>query len=395
VDVSDVVAGNEALNASCSEDGFWRDKEGVALPVSASDLERHRYCPLSWSLSREGNSGQGDAIAAGIKRHAEIHSQMKDFQIESKKMRRSVTIWTWWFSIIIALSIDAIAFNYIDDVITPIYMARYLALWSVTTLIAGLIAISVPWRSIIGFNETINRQKTKFLVENDSFPQYWEPKGFIGGWFEAGRFEASLLFGSIVLGLHAIALAAADDRQQATFILFLTAMGWTLAASWQLQRLLLSDAALESIKKDIDLEYGDDVAYLDNDDGNSTLLVDNEIGLRGKPDQIVIVDGEFIPVEQKTGKVPRNPHDSHRMQLLAYLHLVEVSTKKSSPYGVLRYGKDNLHQIPWTTSAKQELFDAVKEVQRLTVEGGAVRNHTRPGKCQNCSRRYACTESLV
>ena len=116
--------------------------------------------------------------------------------------------------IIIALSIDAIAFNYIDDVITPIYMARYLALWSVTTLIAGLIAISVPWRSIIGFNETINRQKTKFLVENDSFPQYWEPKGFIGGWFEAGRFEASLLFGSIVLGLHAIALAAADDRQQ-------------------------------------------------------------------------------------------------------------------------------------------------------------------------------------
>ena len=34
VDVSDVVAGNEALNASCSEDGFWRDKEGVALPLA-------------------------------------------------------------------------------------------------------------------------------------------------------------------------------------------------------------------------------------------------------------------------------------------------------------------------------------------------------------------------
>ena len=302
--MSDVVAGNEALNASCSEDGFWRDKEGVAL-LLAQAIQRGTDTAHCHGRCREGKSGQGDAIAAGIKRHAEIHSQMKNFQIESKKMRRSVTIWTWWFSIIIALSIDAIAFNYIDDVITPIYMARYLALWSVTTLIAGLIAISVLWRSIIGFNETINRQKTKFLVENDSFPQYWEPKGFIGGWFEAGRFEASLLFGSIVLGLHAIALAAADDRQQATFILFLTAMGWTLAESWQLQRLLLSDAALESIKKDIDLEYGDDVAYLDNDDGNSTLLVDNEIGLRGKPDQIIIVDGEFIPVEQKTGKVPK------------------------------------------------------------------------------------------
>ena len=388
------IAGDETLNASRSEDGFWRDIQGVALSVSASNLERHRYCPLSWSLSREGNSGQGDAITAGIKRHAEIHTQMNSFQSEMKKMRRSVTIWTWWFSIIIALFIDAIAFNYIDEVVTPLYIARYLALWSVTTLVAGFVAISIPWRSMIGFNETIHRQKNKFLNENDSFTQFWEPKGFIGGWFEAGRVEASLLFGSIVLGLHAIALAAANDREQATFILFLTAMGWTLAASWQLQRVLLNDAKLESIKKEIDFGDGDEVAYSDDDSGSS-LLTDTEIGLRGKPDQIVIVDGEFIPVEQKTGKVPRNPHQSHRMQLLAYLHLVEVNTKKSSPYGVLRYGKDNLHQIPWTTAAKQELFEAVKEIQRLTVEGGAVRNHDRPGKCQNCSRRYACSDSLV
>ncbi len=107
------------LSATQSEDGVWRNSQGVALPVSASDLERHEYCPLSWSLSREGNSGQGEAIAAGIKRHAEIHSQMKDFKDVQTQMRRSVTIWTWWFSVIIALSIDAVAFNYIDDVITP------------------------------------------------------------------------------------------------------------------------------------------------------------------------------------------------------------------------------------------------------------------------------------
>ena len=382
------------LSATQSEDGVWRNSQGVALPVSASDLERHEYCPLSWSLSREGNSGQGEAIAAGIKRHAEIHSQMKDFKDVQTQMRRSVTIWTWWFSVIIALSIDAVAFNYIDDVITPIYMARYLALWSVTTLIVGLIAISVPWRSWIGINETVPRQKTKFLEERDDFNQFWEPKGFIGGWFEAGRVEASLLFGSIVLGLHAIALAAADNREQATFILFITAMTWTLAASWQLQRVLLSDSELQSMKKDIDLEDDVEIAYSDND-VDSNLLSDEKLGLRGRPDQIVIVDGEFIPVEQKTGKVPKNPHSSHRMKLLAYLHLVEKSTNKSSPYGVLRYGSENLHQIPLTDSAKSELYDAVFEIQRLMVEGGAARNHDRPGKCRNCSRRYACNDSLV
>ena len=384
----------EGLSATRSEDGVWRNPEGVALPVSASDLERHEYCPLSWSLSRQGNSGQGEAIVAGIKRHAEIHTQMKDFQAVQTQMRRSVTIWTWWFSVIIALSVDAVAFNYIDDVITPLYMARYLALWSVTTLIAGLIAISVPWRSWIGINETVPRQKTKFLEERDDLQQFWEPKGFIGGWFEAGRVEASLLFGSIVLGLHAIALAAADNRDQATFILFITAMTWTLAASWQLQRVLLSDTALQTMKKDIDIEADAEIAYSDND-VDSNLLIDEKLGLRGRPDQIVIVDGEFIPVEQKTGKVPKNPHSSHRMQLLAYLHLVEKSTSKSSPYGVLRYGSENLHQIPWTVNAKKELREAVSEIQRLMVEGGAVRNHERPGKCRNCSRRYACDDSLV
>lgn len=385
---------NGSPKATVSEDGIWRDEQGVALPVSASDLERHEYCPLSWSLSRQGNSGQGEAIVAGIKRHAQIHEQMKDFQFIQTQMRRSVTIWTWWFSVIIALTIDAVAFNFIDDVTTPLQMARYLAMWAAATLIVGLIAISVPWRSWIGLSETIPRQKTKFLSRNEDFKPFLEPIGFIGGWFEAGRVEASLLFGSIVLGLHAIALAGADDRNQAAFILFVTAMAWTLAASWQLQRMLLSDNALESMKKDIDIQTDDEVAYSD-DDATANLLVDENIGLRGRPDQIVIVDGEFIPVEQKTGKVPINPHPSHRMQLLAYLHLVEKNTNKSAPYGVLRYGETNLHQIPWNDVAKKELKSAVKEIQRLMVQGGALRNHNRPGKCRNCSRLYACEDSLV
>ena len=385
---------NQTLDATLCEDNIWRDDEGNALPVSASDLERHAYCPLSWSLSRQGNSGQGEALVAGIKKHAEIHAQMKGFQGVQSRMRRSVTIWTWWFSVIIALSIDAIAFRYIDDVVTPLYMARYLALWSASMLVIGFAAISLPWRSWIGLVETVPRQKNKFIEEQNDLQNFWQPKGFIGGWFEAGRIEASLLFGSIVIGLHAIALAAADDRDQATFILFITAMAWTLAASWQLQRMLLTDTELQDIKKDIDFDEGEELAYSDNDI-DSNLLKDDRIGLRGKPDQIVIVDGEFIPVEQKTGKVPANPHESHRMQVLAYLHLVETNTKKSAPYGVLRYGSENLHQIPWTDGAKQELLNAVSQVQKLMVEGGAERNHERPGKCRNCSRRYACDDSLV
>lgn len=397
--------GDESLNDNASKigtyearlhnDDFWRDENDVALNLSASDLERHEYCPMSWALSREGNSGQGEAIEAGIRKHAEIHQQMESFKEMKTSMRRATIIWTWWFSVTVAFVIEGVAFNYIDDVVTtPLDLARYLALWALVLLIAGLFATYLPWRKWVGWNETVAQTRTRILLDHDEIQPVFEPPNFLGGWFEAGRTEVSFFFGAIVLGLHAIALAGADNRAQATFILFLTAMGWTLAASWQLQRVLLSENALELVRKDVDMEADAELAYSD-DDASTNLLTDPVTGLRGRPDQIVIVDGEFIPVEQKTGKVPKRPHASHRMQILAYLHLVEVSTKKSSPYGVLRYGKDNLHQIDWTPDAKQELFSAISEIQRLMVEGGAKRNHERPGKCENCSRRYACDESLV
>lgn len=49
------------------------------------------------------------------------------------------------------------------------------------------------------------------------------------------------------------------------------------------------------------LQEGAELVYSD-DDETTDLLIDEVSGLRGRPDQIVIIDGEFIPVEQKTGK---------------------------------------------------------------------------------------------
>jgi CRISPR-associated exonuclease Cas4 len=221
-----------------------------------------------------------------------------------------------------------------------------------------------------------------------------EPLGFIGGWFQGGKVEAGLLFGSIIFGLHAIGLIWAQNTQQAGFILIVIAMLWTLLASWQLQRALLADNALEIARVEAGLDEDVDVAYSD-DDSTAGLLIDNKTGIRGRPDQITIVDGEFIPVEQKTGKIPNKPHKSHEIQLLAYLHLVESTTGRAPPYGVLRYGTDNLHTIDWDDKGKKRLISSTKEIQRLMVQGGAERNHNRPGKCENCSRRYACDSSLV
>ena len=387
--------GFDISTAKKSKDGFWRDSNSNLLRVSASDIERHAYCPLSWELAKKGNSGQGEAVELGKTKHAEIHNIVSEFKSKQSQFRRQMIIWTWWFTVIIAIVIDSVAIMMIDDVMLyPQDMARYLAMWSLSVLVAGITAIYIPWRKWLGFSETIRAEKNKIIQETKILEPEWEDEGFQGGWFEAGKVEISLLFSAMLLGIHSIALSGAENRQQAGFILIVLAMIWTLAASWQLQKALISENESELARKDVGLQPGSEVAYSD-DEESAGLLIDKQTGIRGRPDQIVVIDGEFIPIEQKTGRVPKRPHTSHRRQLLAYIHLVEINTNRNTPYGILRYGNDDIHQILWDDESKNELFDQVQEIQRLMVEGGAKRNHERIGKCQNCSRKYACSDSLV
>ena len=376
-------------------DGFYLDSKGSPLPVSASELERYTYCPVSWRLAKEGAAGVGEAITSGIEKHKEIHQEMNDFQASMIKLRRELLIWSWWFGIIIAFAIDAIAFVYIDDLMnSPMEMAKILSMWSVSFLGAAILSIVVPWRNWLNMEPTNSEIETlSKSFEATGLEPTWNPIGFLGGWFSGGKTEAGLLLSTIVIGLHAIALAAADNRTQAGFILVVTAFVWTFIATWQLQKSLFAENEMIANRNRAGLEEGTDIVYSD-DDKSSGLLQDTKTGLRGRPDQIIIIDGEFIPVEQKTGRVPKKPHQSHRVQLLAYISLVETSTKKAPPYGVLKYGEEDTHQVFWDEHAKELLHNSIKEVQKLMTEGGAKRNHEREGKCRNCSRRHACEQSL-
>ena len=393
---SDDNMGVDFSDAKIGPAGYYLDNTETPLPVSASDLERFMYCPLSWKLAKEGASGKGDAVEGGVEKHKEIHDEMNDFQEALIRMRRSLLVWSWWFGIIIAFAIDAFAFLYIDDMVnSPIEFAKILSMWSVSCLIASILSIALPWRNWLGFERTMNEiREIKQRFDSMGLEPTWSPIGFLGGWFSAGKTEAGLLLATIVIGVHSIALVAAEDRSQAGFLLVVIAFIWTFLATWQLQHSLRAENEMIASREKVGLEEGTELLYSD-DDESSDLLMDNVSGLRGRPDQIVIIDGEFIPVEQKTGKVPKKPHQSHRLQLLAYISLVESSTTKSPPYGVLRYGNEDIHQVYWDEHAKEDLRESIIEVQRLMVEGGAQRNHDREGKCRSCSRRYACSESLV
>jgi CRISPR-associated exonuclease Cas4 len=275
-------------------------------------------------------------------------------------------------------------------------VGKFLVLLALVWLATSIMLILLPWRRWLGWPFGLAQPPTT-ITEFDAqdvapIPSPW--KLGVSDWVTFGRMEAVLLLGATAISLHGVALSRAVNRDGATFALLVLALIWTLFTAARLQRALQFDSKREKARIIAGLELGDQVEYSD-DDGHAKLLFDDKTGLRGRPDQIVRMQGQFIPVEVKTGKVPTKPHDSHRMQLLAYLHLVEQIVDDTPPFGILRYGEKTAFSISWNTVSRDELMTSVKEVQRLMVKGGAARNHEREGKCQNCSRRVGCSESLV
>ena len=380
-------------DATEGNDGYWRNERGEPLNVSASDLERFTYCPLSWHLAATGHAGKSEAIDQGKQRHMEIHESMQAMEAHRLKAQRNLLIWQWWFSVIVVLLIDTIAFQNLDNLdFNILEFSKLLAMTGVSCLLVGIGAVLVPWRQLIG----IERAETASNLTQDDvlIEPLFEPTEFEGGWFQGGWIEAALFISAIVLALHAIALQFASNKEQASYVLAVTTIGWTLLASIRLQKALIDNNEAQILATKNNMRAGTELAYSDDED-SASLLVDKSTGLRGRPDQIVIIDSEFIPVEQKTGKVPVEPHDSHVLQVLAYASLVETTTGRSPPYGLIRYGKDNLHSIPWDDAGKERLYTTVKALQRIMATGGAKRNHNREGKCRHCSRRYACDERLA
>ena len=143
--MNQISADFDLSSARKNKDGFWRDKSNIALRVSASDIERHSYCPLSWELAKKGNSGQGEAVETGRVKHAKIHQRVSEFKSKQTQFKRQMIIWTWWFTVIIAIIIDSVAFMMIDDVMLyPKDVSKYLAMWSLTVLICLLYTSPSP-----------------------------------------------------------------------------------------------------------------------------------------------------------------------------------------------------------------------------------------------------------
>ena len=378
-------------------DGFWVDSEGKVLNVSASEIERYVYCPMSWRMENEGISAKGKEVDLGIQEHQRMHEMVVEKIEAQNAFTRNIVIWSWWFAVVLTLAADTAAFYFVQDGLIDSELAsmigKFLVLLALVWLILAIVLLILPWRKWLGWNEKLITNSDDFPhIESDLQPLITPLKLGEKGWLTFGRLEALILFSAIALSLHGIALTFAQNRSLATFALLVLALIWTLLATTRLQAALSANQRIKEKNKEGGLEELGEIQY--SDGGDSILLEDLETGLRGRPDQITRIGNDLIPVELKTGKIPKKPHKSHRFQILAYLHLIESMTGSPPPFGFLRYGTESVFSIDWNAKEKANLFSVIKQIQQVTVQGGAKRDHNRPGKCESCSRKEGCPDRL-
>ena len=59
--------------------------------ISASEMERFGYCPLSWYLDLEGIDAEGDEVHSGVEKHKEMGDSLKSLLVEEEKSRETST----------------------------------------------------------------------------------------------------------------------------------------------------------------------------------------------------------------------------------------------------------------------------------------------------------------
>lgn len=123
------------------------------------------------------------------------------------------------------------------------------------------------------------------------------------------------------------------------------------------------------------------------DAGRPATLRSERYRLSGRPDALrSLPDGRLVPVEVKSRPTPgRGPTRSHVVQVRAYCLLVEETTGRPPPYGVLRYA-DGEFRVRWDPVARRELT-ALRDELSERYDGRATPSR---GKCARCAWFGVC-----
>lgn len=71
--------------------------------ISASEMERYGYCPLSWHLDLKGIDAEGDEVSTGVEKHKVIGDSLKNLLVEEERSRETSTTLMTIIGMIMAL----------------------------------------------------------------------------------------------------------------------------------------------------------------------------------------------------------------------------------------------------------------------------------------------------
>lgn len=132
-------------------------------------------------------------------------------------------------------------------------------------------------------------------------------------------------------------------------------------------------------------------------DGYETLPVKDYIshiqGIAGRPDAVIIENGELIPVERKP--LSKKLRDRHIAQLLIYMRLIEEFEGKKPPYGYLILGeKCRRVKVPNSSEKQEWLQTKLDEMRSILSEDLMPVAAPHPAKCKRCAFKEECSDAL-
>jgi CRISPR-associated exonuclease Cas4 len=326
--------------------------------VSAGEIEKYGYCPLSWWLSRgEAEPEESEVLEKGTKKHTEIGADINSIRKHEEKVKEMDTG-------IMYFSIGATIVAVIGLTFMPMDISeRVSQIMAAISLIWLLAACYYLYRA-----ETLITEDERLIAE---------------------RLILIFAMTAVVIAVIAFTTYLTSSITE-SYVLESIALIWLIGACYYLYKSLkhIEDARIFRLKHDVEGE----VKYVDDGKAKPKLFVSEKHNLRGRPDYVLLIDENHIPVEVKTGRVPRGPLFSHILQLAAYCLLVEEEYGRP-PYGILRYGTAD-HQIDFDDELRTLVLTKMEDMRRIEKTGDAHRNHNRPGKCRFCSRRDVCPEKL-
>jgi len=323
--------------------------------ISAGDIEKYSYCPLSWwlSLEREEDS---EKLARGVKKHERLGESLWKIDSGEKSARESERIVFWWAVVATALAVVGLELLPLENTVT---LSTILGVLALIWILAALFFLYKAARSTI--ESTVMGYEKIILI---------------------------FAIVAVIVATNAVAFVVEDVRLAE--ILEAIAILWLAGASYFLYRSLRSTGIADSLRKEFRVKGK--IEFIDVD--SSKAYRSEKYGLSGAPDYVITVGESVIPVEEKTGRTPKGPLFSHILQIATYCLLIEEVTGKAPPYGLLKYPQHE-HEIEYNDDLKNMLLKKAAEMRGIMQTGTAHRNHNRPGKCTHCSRRDVCPERLA